>query len=47
MKAPCLDCTERRFKCHSECEKYIEYVKHNTKVYENRNKENTKWVIHR
>ena len=47
MKAPCLDCEERHFKCHSDCEKYIEYVKHNTKIYENRNKENTKWIIHK
>ena len=24
MKASCLDCEERHFKCHSECEKYID-----------------------
>lgn len=46
MKAPCLDCMERHFKCHSECEKYIEYVKHNTKIYENRRREDTKWILH-
>lgn len=23
--APCLDCSEREFKCHSKCQKYIDY----------------------
>ena len=23
--SPCFKCTEREFKCHSLCEKYIEY----------------------
>lgn len=26
-KAPCKGCTERHRKCHSSCEKYIEYRK--------------------
>lgn len=25
--APCKDCTERHFKCHSQCEKYTEWRK--------------------
>ena len=27
MKVPCKDCPDRHYKCHSECEKYIEYKK--------------------
>ena len=27
MTAPCKDCPDRRFKCHSECERYREFRK--------------------
>lgn len=26
-KPPCLDCTERHQSCHSQCERYLTYVK--------------------
>ena len=29
MQAPCKDCTDRQLGCHSVCEKYKEYAKHN------------------
>ena len=45
MKAPCMECKERHFKCHSECEKYIEFTEYNKKIYENRNKDKSKWTI--
>ena len=25
--APCKDCQERKIGCHSDCEKYLEYLK--------------------
>ena len=25
--APCLDCTDRDFRCHETCQKYLEYKK--------------------
>ena len=27
MKAPCLNCEDRTITCHSECEKYKDYIK--------------------
>lgn len=29
MKAPCLNCTERHFRCHGECEKYAAFDRQN------------------
>lgn len=29
MKAPCLNCSERHFRCHGECEKYAAFHKEN------------------
>lgn len=28
MTAPCKDCPDRHYKCHSECERYKEFRKH-------------------
>ena len=28
MTAPCKDCPDRHYKCHSECERYREFKKH-------------------
>ena len=25
VESPCKDCTDRHFRCHCECEKYITY----------------------
>ena len=27
MQVPCYNCIDRKFKCHSTCEKYLEYQK--------------------
>ena len=32
MNAPCKDCPDRNYMCHSTCEKYIEYQKHREEV---------------
>ena len=39
LKAPCKDCPERHYLCHSECEKYLEYKKQNDALREQRLKE--------
>ena len=31
MKVPCKNCTDRHYKCHSECEKYLKFLKENEK----------------
>lgn len=31
--APCKDCPDRHLHCHSECEKYIQFVK-DKKIYD-------------
>lgn len=38
--APCKGCKERKENCHSECEKYQEFLKENEKIREAR-KEDT------
>jgi hypothetical protein len=40
LKAPCKDCPNRHYLCHSECEKYIEYKKQNDEIREKRLKDN-------
>lgn len=32
MQAPCKDCPDRRYLCHSTCEKYIAYNKYREEV---------------
>lgn len=27
LTGPCKDCTERHLSCHSDCERYLSYVK--------------------
>lgn len=31
MTAPCKDCPDRHYKCHSECEKYKAFIAENEK----------------
>lgn len=39
MKSPCLGCEERKYKCHSICNKYIEFKNELERVRIIRNKE--------
>lgn len=32
MNAPCKNCSDRHYKCHSECEKYIAYNSEREKI---------------
>lgn len=34
LESPCKDCNDRRFKCHSECKKYLEFLEKNEKARE-------------
>ena len=34
IQSPCKDCKERRFKCHSNCEKYLDFESRNEKARE-------------
>lgn len=36
MQAPCHKCTQRHFKCHSDCEKYLEFSKQQHEISSNR-----------
>lgn len=35
MKVPCLNCPDRHFRCHGECDKYAEFNKSNRVRLEN------------
>ncbi len=39
MNAPCKDCEERKPRCHSECEKYLQFKGQRKKVAQERIKE--------
>lgn len=47
FKAPCLNCQDRHFKCHSGCVKYLEYKKaieeFNKKMREEKKKVDILW----
>lgn len=36
MKAPCKDCTDRHYKCHSTCENYIQFKKESDRIRDKR-----------
>lgn len=40
IDAPCKDCTDRHYKCHSECEKYKAYKEDVKHFHENVEKSN-------
>lgn len=39
MQVPCYNCPDRKFKCHSTCEKYLAFRAWRESVYEHRLKE--------
>ena len=39
MKSPCLGCEERKYKCHSVCDKYIGFKNELERIRIIRNKE--------
>lgn len=39
MQAPCKDCPDRHYLCHSTCEKYREFRKHRDFILEQKRKE--------
>ena len=41
MQAPCKDCPDRKYMCHSTCEKYIAYDKYRKEIREKRMEYNT------
>jgi hypothetical protein len=38
-KAPCKDCHERHERCHSTCQKYIQWKSKEKEIYDKRSKE--------
>ena len=34
QNGPCINCTERRLRCHSECARYQEWVSNGRSAYE-------------
>lgn len=39
-KAPCKDCEDRYVGCHSDCDKYSEYVRYKEKLKQKEREEN-------
>ncbi len=39
MKAPCLNCPDRKVGCHSECTKYLKFQQHKALLREQKSKE--------
>lgn len=37
--APCRDCSERKYLCHSSCDKYIDFKKYKDNIAEKRKEE--------
>lgn len=40
LLSPCKDCPERRFDCHTKCEKYKDFIAVRQKIRAGRDKEN-------
>ena len=48
LTAPCKDCPDRYPKCHTECEKYIEFRKNRDEYLKKKKDAKYKeWVLHR
>ena len=45
MKSPCLYCSDRKLRCHSNCVKYLEWKKENEKRKNVAHEENEKFVF--
>ena len=41
MKAPCLNCPDRKVGCHSECTKYLKFQQHKALLREQKSKYST------